>query len=183
MAGLTDPSATAEERIAAANALGTSKDPLAVETLIRGLGTTDEALTRAVVDALKAQKAAPVLAKRLADANTVETRKVQACLGLRHLKDPACVPVLAAALKDESALVRREVALALTVIGPAPAEGALLAALSDSDGDVRYGVAEALGEVKSAKARQALEAQLVKESNPTVRSALEGAVRRCATPA
>ena len=179
MASLTDASLSSAERVAAAKALGSSRDPLALETLIRALGTMDEALTSAVVASLKAQNAGPVLAKRLADSGTVEARKVQACTGLRHLKDASAVPALAVALKDESALVRREAALALTVIGPAPAEAALLVALGDSDGDVRYGAAEALGEIRSAQAKQALAVALAKETNPTVRFALEGALERC----
>ena len=177
MANLTDASLTSAQRVAAAKTLATSKDPLAIETLIRGLGTLDEALTHAVVESLKAQHAAPVLAKRLADSGTVEARKVLACTGLRYLKDASAVPALAMALKDESAVVRREAALALTVIGPAPAEEALLVALGDPDGDVRYGAAEALGEIRSAKAKAALTAALTKETNPTVRFAIEGALR------
>lgn len=178
MTTLTDASVSSAERVAAAKALATSKDPLAVDTLIRALGSMDEALTSAVVASLRAQNAVPALAKRLTDANVVEPRKVQACVGLRHLKDPAAVPSLASALEDPSASVRKEAALALLVIGPAGAEDALITALRDSDGDVRYGAAEALGKIPGDKVTQALNAALAKETNPTVRFALEGSLER-----
>lgn len=180
MPNLTDSAVSMADRVAAARALGTSKDPLALETLLRGLGSTDEKLTEAILGSLKALGAAPVLAKRLTAAASVESLKVQACVGLRHLKDPASVPALAAALRDDSALVRREAALALTVLGPAGAEEELIAALGDTDGDVRYGAADALGRGRSPKARKAIDQQLARETNPTVRFALEGASQRLA---
>lgn len=178
MATLTDASVPSAERVAAANALATSKDPLAIETLIRALGTTDEALTAAVLAALRAQQAVPTLARRLTDPTVVEQRKVQACIGLRSLKDPSALPALVSAVKDPSPLVRREAVLALLVIGPAGAEDALLSALGDADGDVRYGAADALARVPGEKVTRALEAALARETNPTVRFALDGALER-----
>lgn len=168
------------DRVAAVKALATSKDPLAIETCIRSLGTLDADLTRAAVDSLRALGATSVLCKRLENSSTIEAKKVQALVALRHLKEADAVPALTTALKDQSALVRREAALALLVTGPKPAEDALIAALDDGDGDVRYGAADALGEVGSQKAKQALERRGAKENNPTVKFAIDGALRKLA---
>ena len=95
-----------------------------------------------------------------------------ACTGLRALKEKSSIPPLVSALKDHSARVRKEAALALGVIAPAEAETALLTALSDSDEDVRYFAADALGNVRTAAVMQAIETRLAAETSPVVRSAL-----------
>jgi HEAT repeat protein len=95
-----------------------------------------------------------------------------ACTGLRALKEKSSVPPLVSALKDQSARVRKEAALALGVIAPAEAETALLTALSDGDDDVRYFAADALGDVRTAAVTQAIETRLAVETSPVVRSAL-----------
>lgn len=168
------------ERVTAVKALATSKDPLAIETCIRSLGTMDQDLTKAAVDSLRALGATSVLCKRLENSSTIEAKKVQALVALRHLRAPEAVPSLTIALKDPSALVRKEATLALLVTDPRPAEGVLIAALDDVDGDVRYGAADALGIVGTAKAKEALQRRVAKESNPTVKFAIDGALNRLA---
>ena len=172
MATLNDPAASRAERIKAAKALGNSKDPQAIDTLVKQLDIRDEGIVAAVESALRALNAVPVLERRLADSGASEEHKVLACTGLRALKEKSSIPPLVSALKDQSARVRKEAALALGVIAPAEAETALLTALSDSDDDVRYFAADALGDVRTAAVTQAIETRLAAETSPVVRSAL-----------
>ena len=172
MATLNDPAASRAERIKAAKALGNSKDPQAIDTLVKQLDTRDEGIVAAVESALRALNAVPVLERRLTDSGAAEEQRVLACTGLRALKEKSSIASLVSALKDQSALVRKEAALALGVIAPAEAETALLTALSDGDDDVRYFAADALGNVRTAAVTQAIETRLAAETSPVVRSAL-----------
>jgi HEAT repeat protein len=175
MATLNDPAASRAERIKAAKALAGSKDPQAIDSLVKQLVMMDEGIVEAVKSALRALNAGPVLERRLADGGASEEQKVLACTGLRALREKTSVPPLVSALKDPSARVRKEAALALGVIAPAEAETALLAALSDSDDDVRYYAADALGDVRTTAVMQAIETRLAAETSPVVRSALMAA--------
>lgn len=172
MATFNDPAASRAERIKAAKALGDSKDPKAIDTLIKQFDSRDEGIFAAVESALRALDAVPVLERRLADNGASEEQKVLACKGLRVLKEKSSIAPLVSALKDQSARVRKEAALALGVIAPAEAETALLTALSDGDDDVRYFAADALGNVRTAAVTQAIETRLAAETSPVVRSAL-----------
>ena len=175
MATLNDPAASRAERIKAAKALADLKDPKAIDTLLKQLDMRDEGIFAAVESALRALNAVPVLERRLADSGTSEEQKVLACKGLRTLKEKSSIAPLVSALKDQSARVRKEAALALGVIAPAEAETALLTALSDGDDDVRYFAADALGNVRTAAVTQAIETRLAAETSPVVRSALMAA--------
>jgi HEAT repeat protein len=172
MVTLNDPAASRDERIKAAKALAVSKDPQAIDALVKQLAIMDENVVVAIKSALRALNAVPVLERRLADSSASEEHKVLACTGLRVLKEKSSIPPLVSALKDQSALVRKEATLALGVIAPAEAEAALLTALSDSDEDVRYFAADALGSVRTAAVTQAIETRLAAETSPVVRSAL-----------
>ena len=172
MVTLNDPAASRAERIKAAKALADSKDPEAIDALIKQLAIMDENVVVAIKSALLALNAVPVLERRLADSGASEERKVLACTGLRVLKAKSSIPALVSALKDQSGRVRKEAALALGVIAPAEAEAALLTALSDGDEDVRYFAADALGSVRTATVMQAIETRLAAETSPVVRSAL-----------
>jgi len=175
MTTLNDLAASRAERIKAAKALGSSKDPNAIDTLIKQFDSRDEGIFAAVKSALRALEAVPVLERRLADSGASEEQRVLACKGLRVLKEKRSIAPLASALKDESPRVRKEAALALGVIAPAEAETALLTALSDGDDEVRYFAADALGNVRTAAATQAIETRLTAETSPVVRSALMAA--------
>ena len=172
MATLNDPAASRAERIKAVKALGDSKDPQAIDALVKQLDSRDEGIFAAVESALRTLNAVPVLERRLADSGASEEQKVLACKGLRTLKEKSSIAPLVSALKDQSARVRKEAALALGVIAPAEAETALLTALSDGDDDVRYFAADALGNVRTAAVTQAIETRLAAETSPVVRSAL-----------
>lgn len=172
MTTLNDPAASRAERIKAAKALADSKDPQAIDALVKQLAIMDEAIVAAVESALRVLNAVPVLERRLADGGASEEQKVSACIGLRALKERRSIAPLVSALKDQSARVRKEAALALGAIAPAEAETALLTALSDSDDDVRYFAADALGNVRTAAVTQAIETRLSAETSPVVRSAL-----------
>jgi HEAT repeat protein len=67
----------------------------------------------------------------------------------RHQEASVVVPILAEALKDTDAFVRRDVAAALGKIGPdaKPAVPALLAAQGDKNASVRTQVARALQQI------------------------------------
>jgi HEAT repeat protein len=172
MATLNDPAASRAERIKAAKALAESRDPQAIDTLVKQLDIRDEGIVAAVESALRALNAVPVLERRLTDGGASEEQKVLACTGLRTLKEKSSIAPLVSALKDQSARVRKEAALALGVIAPAEAETALLTALSDSDDDVRYFAADALSDVRTAAVIQAIATRLATETSPVVRSAL-----------
>ena len=175
MATFNDPAASRAERIKAVKALGDSKDPQAIDALVKQLDSRDEGIFAAVESALRTLNAVPVLERRLADSGASEEQKVLACKGLRTLKEKSSIAPLVSALKDQSARVRKEAALALGVIAPAEAETALLTALSDGDDDVRYFAADALGNVRTAAVTQAIETRLAAETSPVVRSALMAA--------
>jgi HEAT repeat protein len=172
MVTLNDPAASRADRIKAAKALADSRDPQAIDALVKQLAIMDDGIVAAVKSSLRALKAVPVLEQRLADSGASEEQKVSACTGLRALKEKSSIPPLVSALKDQSPRVRKEAALALGVIAPAEAETALLTALSDSDEDVRYFAADALGDVRTAAVKQAIETRLAAETSPVVRSAL-----------
>ncbi len=172
MAILLDDSAPRAERIKAAQSMGTSTDPLAVDTLARLLSTMDEELRAAAVNSLKVLKAGPVFEARVVDREVPVQKRKEAALVLRHLKAPSSVGPLAAALKDASADVRKEAALALSMIEPGAAEAELIAALADPDKDVRYYAADALSLVKTLKAKDAVKARIAVETNPTVQFSL-----------
>jgi hypothetical protein len=163
------------ERIKAIQALGRSKNPQAIDVLIKELSIMDDGIVAALKTSLRALKAVPVLEQRLAGSGSSDKQKVLACIGLRALKEKSSIPPLISALKDQSAGVRKEAALALGVIAPAEAEAELLTALSDSDEDVRYFAADALGDVHTAAVRQAIETRMAVETSPVVRSALMAA--------
>ena len=96
--------------------------PQAIDILVKQLAIMDEGIVAAVESALRALNAVPVLEQRLADSGASEEHKVLACTGLRALKEKSSIPPLVSALKDHSARVRKEAALALGVIAPAEAE-------------------------------------------------------------
>lgn len=170
------------ERIKAIQALAHSKNPQAIDVLIKELSIMDEGIVAALKTSLRALKAVPVLEQRLANSGSSEEQKVLACIGLRALKEKSSIRPLISALKDQSAGVRKEAALALGVIAPAEAEAELLTALSDSDEDVRYFAADALGDVHTAAVRQAIETRLAAETSPVVRSALLAAKNKLDRP-
>jgi len=172
MPTLKAPSGSRADRIKAVKALAHSRNPQAIDVLVKELSIMDEEIVAAIKTSLRALQAVPVLERRLADSGSSEEQKVSACIGLRALKEKSSIPPLVSALKDQSPRVRKEAALALGVIAPAEAEVELLTALTDSDEDVRYFAADALGDVRTAAVRQAIEARLAAETSPVVRSAL-----------
>ena len=64
MATLNDPAASRAERIKAAKALADSRDPQAIDTLVKQLAIMDEGIVAAVKSSLRALKAVPVLEQR-----------------------------------------------------------------------------------------------------------------------
>ena len=94
MATLNDPAASRAERIKAAKALADSRDPQAIDTLVKQLAIMDEGIVAAVKSSLRTLKAVPVLEQRLADSGASEEHKVLACTGLRAFKEKSSIPPL-----------------------------------------------------------------------------------------
>jgi HEAT repeat protein len=182
VAALNGPLGSRADRIKAIKALAHSKNPQAIDVLIKQLPIMDEGIVEATKASLRALGAAPVLERRLVDSGASEEQKVAACTGLRVLKEKSSIPPLISALKGPNPRVRKEAALALGVIAPAEAEAELLTALADSDEDVRYFAADALGDVRTAAVRQAIEARLAAETSPVVRAALMAARNKLERP-
>jgi HEAT repeat protein len=69
-----------------------------------------------------------------------------------RVKEPAVVPVLAEALKDEDTFIRRDAARALGKFGPTAKEAApnLQAALKDREPSVRKAASESLKKIDAA---------------------------------
>jgi HEAT repeat protein len=178
VATLANQSSSREQRLAAVRALATSKDPMALESLVNQLETRDEAIRHAALESMKKLKAAEQLVAWVQDPKQSESNRHIAAKGLRYLRDNSSVVALSKALKDSAASVRAEAALALAVFGAAEAETALIAALDDSYKDVRYYAADALSGVKTASTKSALQMRLEKESDETVRFALKGALEK-----
>ncbi|MCU0697713.1 MAG: HEAT repeat domain-containing protein, partial [Myxococcaceae bacterium] len=132
------------ERLAAVKALSTSKEPAALDALCSVLDTRDEELRTAARASLAQLGGAQVLARRATDASVAEGSRVFALTGLRYFRDDVEVATLEKLLKDTSVAVRAQAAMALAVIGPAKAEGALLTALNDADAKVRFYAADGL---------------------------------------
>ncbi len=160
-------------------ALGASRDPHAIDTLLKALDSRDKDVRNAAVESLLKLDGGTVLAKRLTDPKQPERTRQQAALGLRVLKLEATVPALVSALsKDGAGSVRAEAALALSMFGAVAAEDALITALDDQSDDVRYYAADALGEVKTAKTRAALQKRQQVEDHMAVQLALKGALAK-----
>lgn len=94
-------------------------------------------------------------------------RRSSAAWVLGELREPAAVPSLVEALRDENEAVRREASLALERIG-APAAPRLLVALNDTDLDLQASLIKLLGKLKEQTAVPALIAQLSNAAWPTM---------------
>ena len=104
MATLNDPAASRAERIKAAKALADSRDPQAIDTLVKQLAIMDDGIVAAVKSSLRALKAAPQLERRLADSGASEEQKVLACTGLRALREKRSIPPPATICAAQSGL-------------------------------------------------------------------------------
>jgi HEAT repeat protein len=80
-------------------------------------------------------------------------KKAVSALGLVGPADPAAIPAVIAALKDNDASVRNEAALALLNLGSAASEAvpALTETLKDPDGVVRASAAKAIDRINGKK--------------------------------
>jgi HEAT repeat protein len=117
----------------------------------------------------------PGLEVMLKDSDPDKRATAAQVLGSYGSEAKASVPLLAAALKDESAAVRISVTYALADIGPdaIAAEEALLESLSkDSDAKVRIGAVYALSTIKpnSTAVQAALRKAAAKDPDQVVRT-------------
>ena len=176
---LLNLAASHEARLQAATELGKLKnDPSSLDPLLEVLDTRDLELREAALESLRELGAVKVLQGILADSKQPESARKAAARGLRFLKDASSTQFLVAGLKNPSASVRAESALALSTLDPAAAQDELIAALKDPDKDVRYYAADALGSVPTSKVKAALEASKAVETDETVQYALDVALEK-----
>lgn len=179
---LNDRGASRADRIKAAKALATSKDPHAIDALLMEIMITDEDIAAAVKNSLRALKPAAVLEKRLEDSSAADWQKVLACRGLRVVGERSSVGVLVGVLKNgkQSREVREAAVSSLSAFAStdADAEAALVAALSDSEPPVRSAVAYALSRVRTPAVKRAIEDRIAVEKDATVSDALDVAKGR-----
>ena len=173
MKTLLNVAAPSAARIQVAKDLGRRKNPLSVEPLLEVLRTRDLKLRETALESLRQLGAVELLQSRLVDPRQAERARKAAAQGLRFLQDASSIPSLKAGLKDPSASVRAESALALSTLDPAAAEDALITALKDPHRDVRYYAADALGSVPTPKVKAALAACTAVETDESVQYALD----------
>ncbi len=143
-----------EKRWRAAEELGKSGDPRAVEPLLEALRT---GICKEVLWALRRlndQRALPGLVEAL--KSPFSSYRSLAVLALGEMGDPRAVPELVLKLTDIDADVRRDVCKALGQLRDQRAVGPLVAALSDAEHSVRMEAAEALGDIGGPEAERVL---------------------------
>jgi HEAT repeat protein len=127
---------------------------------------TDTATHQATTAPSTAGVVSPIT-QGLIDTVLERDSRVCAIQKLGEIKDPAAVPALLHALKDEDVSVRWKAADALVSIGKT-AVPALIEALKDKDSEVRREAAAALGKIKDPQAAPAL-CEALKDENVSVR--------------
>jgi HEAT repeat protein/beta-lactamase regulating signal transducer with metallopeptidase domain len=113
--------------------------------------------------------AAVAALERLLRGDANDDVRLAAAEALGRMEAKRSVPVLEAALGDQSAAVRRTVAWALGQIEDKSSVPALARALSDQDGAVRETAVWALGQIEGAEAVPALAERLGRDSRVEVR--------------
>lgn len=152
-------------RRAAAFASGVSGDRRLIPSLEAALLDPDAETAAAVATAL-GRLGGPEAEKALAASLAVTTGpRAAAALGLYRSKDPALVPLLAAALEDADAETRRSAAWALARTPRPGSEEVLRGLLADADPEVAAWSARGLGLLEDASAVPRLVA-LAKGSAP-----------------
>jgi HEAT repeat protein/beta-lactamase regulating signal transducer with metallopeptidase domain len=175
---LRDP--VASVRQAAAEALGSARDSVAVRALMEVLRNDESPMVRRsaawslgeIADAL----AIPALTEALARDRDTEVRK-NAASALGHIDNPRATSALSQALeRDSEASVRMEAAEALANIEDPSALDALIRVLErDDDPGVRRAVIEAIDNVEGARAVPAISGAL-RDANVEVRRAAADAL-------
>jgi HEAT repeat protein len=175
---LLDQNAPMPQRIAAARALGKSRDPEAVPALLKAIGSRNEELADAVLASLRQQEAVPRLLAILEDAAAARDLQVLAARGLRILKDPRSIPAMINALRSPTVEVRKEACLGLGRFkAPESLEPLIEAMSNDADSTIRYLAAETVGEMRSPRAKAALAERVKVERDAVVKSAISEGLR------
>jgi HEAT repeat protein len=139
----------------AAEKLGTSGEPRAVEPLITALRDTNRDVQEAATQAL-AHIGPAVLEPLLRDLKDEKLDVPKAAAVLGQIKDARIVEKLAVAVSDANRDVRKAVAQALGQIRDTHAVEPLIDALTDEDAGVREAAAQALGQIRDAHAVEPL---------------------------
>lgn len=166
--------------LAAADALGTIKDPEVVAALIDALEKPGQWLPARIAQVLIAQGSLAV--KPLLDAlsNLSPDGKRMAVQVLAEIRDPQIAPALVKMLEDPAGLVRAEAADALGQIVFKGAIPALIDALGDPVWEVRSKAARSLGLLQAREAVDSLK-KACSDQEWAVRANAEKALQQIAT--
>jgi uncharacterized protein YjbI with pentapeptide repeats len=160
-----------QTRFSAADALGESRNPAAVEPLLGLLNDEDPKVAAAAAKALgklREQRAVDALVAVLC-SNRWQVR-IAAVGALGRLCDPRAVQPLQALLADPEVKLREAVVAALRRIGHGGAVGALVQALGNERPDIRWRAAEALSRLdwRPANVQQRILYELARASGTAV---------------
>jgi HEAT repeat protein len=156
-----------ETRVQAAKKLGESKDPKAVDPLVKALNDEDSDVRKAVANALgkigDARSVEPLI-NRLYDE---DSEVVKAALrALVNIGIPSIEP-LARLLRTATTQIRILAATGLGSIGTSRVIDPLIAATHDSDPEIRRAVVIALSRIKDSRATEAI-AKMTNDEDPNV---------------
>jgi HEAT repeat protein len=143
-------------RASAAEMLGKSNDPGAVDPLIAALQDPNPNVRMQAAVALGTIKDARAVGPMIARLKDMDARvRISAADALRNLKDPHSTEALIAEFKDTDSKVRDHAGQALIVLGTSAVDP-LVAALKDPDANVRTYAAWTLGQIKDPAAVEPL---------------------------
>ncbi len=151
--------------------------PVAMEPLLRWLGTAKQSPARAAVERASLRLAGANTAElsRLLDTDDPSVRR-GALRAAAQLQSPATVPVLGRLMRDADPTLRAEVVFALSEIGTAGALQALERAIDDDDREVRVACYRAISIRRHASAlprlRTALQRRGLRSADLTEKMAL-----------
>jgi HEAT repeat protein/beta-lactamase regulating signal transducer with metallopeptidase domain len=175
---LRDP--VASVRQAAVEALGNTRDSVAVRALMEVLRADESPIVRRSaawsLGQIKDDLAIPALSEALARDRDVEVRK-NAASALGSIDNPRATPALTQALeRDADASVRMEAAESLANIEDPASGDALIRALDrDDDPGVRRAVIEAIDNIENLRAVPAV-SRALRDADPEVRRAAADAL-------
>jgi HEAT repeat protein/beta-lactamase regulating signal transducer with metallopeptidase domain len=165
----------ASVRAAAAQALGSMRDTLAVRALMEALRRDTDAEVRRnaawALGQIEDGRAVPALSDALRSDADAEVRRA-AAEALGSIEDPRAVPALVEALqRNEQPELRRAVIDALGSIEDKSVVPALIPALKDQDPEIRRAAADALGSIEDTRAVGDL-MNAARDEDPEVRRAV-----------
>ena len=165
--------------LAGIEALSFRRDENTAQTLVALLGRDDAQVRAAALEALRYNPHAAGVARTEAMLSTDPDPTVRATAAstLAVLRGAEAMPALVAALKDESADVRRAAVIELGLLRSSKAVDVLISvATTDPDPDVRAEAATSLGQLRDQKAIEPLVRYVQTEAEPENRRAIYDAL-------